>query len=203
MEQLIANIALRASPVQHLWINGLLDFIPIAPVLSSFTRLDYLFLNFFRYEGLHASGWPQPSFRLSELTFKYFFCRRDGNQPTLADFDWLVSSSRESLRDLNLEGFPPEIAADILGWGGRLQTIRFGVFYWITDGQIREVLKLATLESLWDLTLVVGPSERTHADDDEDEFEEFAARVRQAAADVNKELEMDIVEVEVWDDEDD
>ncbi len=197
MEHLIANAALYSTQITHLFINGLDHFSFLAPFLAPFAKLRSLLVHFHYFVGADASGWPQPRFQLESLTFGYWFIDEGSAEPPLAEFQWLTSSSRESLRHLDIVGYSHAIVADILQWGHNLHTLRIGIFYWINRDQMLQTLELARLRSLHALTISVGPAQMDGGHPETDEFNDFVAELYEAVDGINDELGMEVVVIDV------
>ena len=103
--------------------------ISLAPCLAAFKRLRKMPFHFQSFTGADALGWPHPQLRLVTLESGYWYLIPASPEPSLAELQWLTASSRESLRRLDIVSYSHGIVSDILQWGPKLHSLRFGVFY--------------------------------------------------------------------------
>ncbi len=171
----------------------------IAPFLARFVHLGALVLVGSSLDQANISQWPTPTFRLSKLDI-FFDLFRD--YPfTQTEFDWLTTSSRDSLRHLDLPTTTPDIVDSLGRWGHNLRVLSFMRNGSLSEDQDRtEALnelsgavglgRLPSLRKFW-ISIIVADSEW-----DQREVVEFANQVEVAAGEVNKELGKELVEID-------
>jgi hypothetical protein len=170
-------------------------FNPVGSRLASFQRLTSLHFKLAEFTGWNLTGWRRPSFRLNRLTLLCGLPCRDSPRPGLAELEWLTASSRDSLRHLRLEGFSSDVIADLLTWSGNLETVRVAVPCWAGRDAVHSALEVGRLPGLRRLMLSVGP-DALEEERSDDEFDRFAAELRQAATEANTKLGRPIIVVE-------
>lgn len=167
----------------------------VAPYLGAFRHLAELAFDHLCFSPGTVVGWPAPSFQLRSLHTKSWTFSRSNDQPGPAEFEWLVGSSRDSLRHLHLDGYSDAVLPRLLTWGDKLETVHLTVMHWVDHNAVRRAVGVGRLKSLRRLTLAVGPEEEED-DYDDDDFSRFVAELKAAAAGVNAELGREVVVLE-------
>ncbi len=179
--------ALYAPQLQHLTVWYVDELSDLAPYLGALKQLRTLNISNNTCAPNTVTNWPAPSFSLQKLVACAWMRSPGDEYPGLAELNWLIDSSRASLRHIELGGFHPAVLDDILRWGDRLETVHLGMGYWDGDELARAVDRLARMKALQRLQLCIGPDE---ADDeiDVERYHEVVATVREAVRQINEEL---------------
>ncbi len=196
MSQLIATAAIQSDQLDSLCINQLNDFSSIAPHLASFSQLTTLSIVVCGPWCYNVRGWSRPNFKLSNLTFHYSTPSAEQHSIDLTQFPWLTTSSRPSLLHLDLAGFATDIATDVGEWAGQLKTLHFALFDRVSDDGIQEVISVVSA-GLSHLVLVAAGRGGLEEESDQEECDEFEARLVEAAAVANQALGRPLVQVRV------
>ncbi len=197
-ERFVALAAIYSHRISKLSLNCFKSLNRITPYLAPFVHLTTLVVTNCDFTPDIIVGWPEPTFRLTSLKLPCDIRTRDSPRPGAEELDWLTFSSRESLVQLDLEGFTADVACDVLLWGSQLRTVRLGLVHWADRRAIGWAVDLVKLPSLVRLTLArEAPEREPEGDSDADELDGFVAGLAQAVAGANRGLGREVARVEL------